>query len=63
MDPDEALKELRALVQVWAPMSEDHTIYDSEGDHHLDRLFKLFIGLDEWLSSGGYVPMAWKVNR
>ena len=48
MDPEIALIELREMAQdlVWSqPQSS--------------RFAELFIGLDEWLSAGGFLPADW----
>lgn len=47
MDPDEALKRIRALYDA------DHDSYTAE------ELIDLIQGLDEWLSRGGFLPKAW----
>jgi hypothetical protein len=43
MDPTACLDELRAAVE-----AEDH-----------EAAIELFVGLDEWLSRGGFLPAQW----
>ena len=52
MDPDEALRQLRALVKQildGKPYSEDD----------VGELAELFDGLDQWLVRGGFAPKTW----
>jgi hypothetical protein len=49
MDPNDALAEMREIAK--ADQSEYHD------DIH--RLCELFIGLDEWITRGGFLPEAW----
>ena len=49
MDPDETLRQLRALVR-----AEDWDAADGE------RVRELVAALDEWLSRGGFLPDAWR---
>jgi hypothetical protein len=56
MDPDAALTEMRALILTM------NTDSDLVGDRYADagyRLVELVDGLDNWLSSGGFLPSAW----
>lgn len=48
MDPEIALFELRELA---------HELYWSQPQS--SRMADLFIGLDEWLSAGGFLPDDW----
>lgn len=52
MDPNEALSEIRRILQAYA----------SEGEEFVDcdRFFDLVQGLDEWISKGGFLPEAWQ---
>lgn len=52
MDPDKALEEIRALVEA----ADRPQGLDVE---NVDRLAELVGGLDEWLSSAGFLPKAW----
>lgn len=47
MDPNAALQQIRDLF----------------GEGNSDEAGFVFIGLDEWLSSGGFLPAAWQKNR
>lgn len=51
MDPNAALAEIRELVAK----------IDSPDWHHTDasRLCDLVDGLDQWMSRGGFLPVAW----
>ena len=49
MDPDTALREIRTLL------AQEH--FDRE------RLCELVRGLDEWLTKGGTLPLAWDRDR
>ena len=64
MDPNEALRQLRArftiIDRLLAGLESDEK-YIRNGD--LSELIDLFQGLDEWLSKGGFLPDAWEVNR
>lgn len=51
MDPNEALKRLRLMMD-W-DWSEDD----------MDEVKELFNGLDEWISKGGFLPTSWNVER
>lgn len=59
MDPNAALLELRKeLAQEPGCYSEG---IDCEID--INRVIELFNGLDQWLSSGGFMPEAWAKHR
>ena len=53
MDPDTALREIRTIL------AQDNAldIFDQ------DRLRELVHGLDEWLTKGGTLPLAWDRDR
>lgn len=53
MDPNETLRRIRELVG-----AEDDGAVDSTLDR-LDRVADLFVGLDAWLTQGGFLPEAW----
>jgi hypothetical protein len=61
MDPDETLKQLRALASklkhVQQTDDEDNFLPDQAdlAQEYAD----LFSALDEWLSKGGFLPKAW----
>lgn len=53
MDPDEALKRLRELSEVFL----------KTGCLHPDEIFNMmetFQGLDEWITRGGFLPSSWQ---
>jgi hypothetical protein len=54
-DPNANLAELRSL----APM----ILSGSFEAHDAERMAELIEALDEWLTKGGFLPDAWKVNR
>ena len=56
MDPDETLNELRALT---ARVRADARL--SQAD--VERGAELFEALDGFLSSGGFMPVAWQSSR
>ncbi|QHB37831.1 HNH endonuclease [Mycobacterium phage Imvubu] len=56
MDPDETLRELRALV---ARVRSEQRI--SQAD--VERGAELFEGLDSFMSAGGFMPVAWQSSR
>lgn len=58
MDPNANLERLRELVE----RSLDR---DSVGLSTRDvfEAFELFTALDEWLSSGGFLPSEWKSTK
>ena len=49
MDPDETLREIRALC--------DQITLDVDD---CDRLRELVVALDHWLLRGGFLPTQWK---
>ena len=53
MDPDAALKEMRALVE--EVLNDDDPSEDSA-----ERMSELFDGLDGWISKGGFLPQDWQ---
>ena len=55
MDPNEALKNARALA---AAILKDGETWDSAT--RAEELANAFEALDEWLSKGGFLPEAWK---
>jgi hypothetical protein len=55
MDPDVALKEMRALVQ--------EVLYDNASEEAAERLSELFEGLDGWISKGGFLPTSWQPKQ
>ena len=57
MDPDETLAELRRLD------TDIYGVYYEHGTVHVDdavRMAELIHALDQWISSGGYLPAAWQ---
>jgi hypothetical protein len=51
MDPNATLRALRAALDV------------AEGDFDAEEFRYLFDVLDEWLSKGGALPIAWEKAR
>jgi hypothetical protein len=56
MDPNATLAEIRRL-------NEDHANYGELNDTDTERLVELVEGLDNWLSSNGFLPEAWASGR
>ncbi|MFO7902320.1 MAG: hypothetical protein R6U98_06660 [Pirellulaceae bacterium] len=55
MDPNANLEEQRKLVKKCFEAPEGLT------GQEVDRLCELFDALDEWVTSGGFLPNAWDV--
>jgi hypothetical protein len=56
MDPNANLAELRHLLE----------LRDNNGDwphHEANRFGELFEALDEWITSGGFLPEPWIKGR
>ena len=56
MDPDAVLQQLRELTRQ-VMLEVDLTTFLAED------LAEKFQALDQWLSSGGFLPAAWDTNR
>ena len=62
MDPDEALRQLRAAIEkLKSDMRSDDTRCYDLGDS-ADEVIVAFEALDGWLSNGGFAPKDWKNN-
>lgn len=57
MDPDAALRELRAIVAVVLAEPDDIGGEDARAD--LVRACEVFDGIDGWIGKGGFLPAAW----
>lgn len=57
MDPNETLAQLRESARVLGECADRFP--DDYYDFHIPDLFK---SLDEWLSRGGFLPTAWKID-
>lgn len=55
MDPNATLQAIRQILA-----AADHRPLDG---NESETLTNLFIGLDEWLSMGGFLPLAWTPHR
>ena len=53
MDPDDALKEIRNIL------NDDNL----DPDDAIHMVFDLFTGLDAWLSSGAALPKDWERTK
>lgn len=53
MDPNETLKQLRTLFA-----EVDTEVWDTQ---EFERARDLFQALDQWISSGGFLPEAWRL--
>jgi hypothetical protein len=58
MDPDEALSQLRKLVAV----TIDGGTPDGKPTPReaMEEFAELFSGLDNWMSTGGFLPKPWR---
>lgn len=59
MDPDEALRELLALVDRMRTLAGMH-LPPRVLAHDVERALELIDGLDGWLTTGGFLPDRWK---
>lgn len=59
MDPNECLKELRALVRKGA-YGDGGCDLCSINSTDAVRMVELFEALDDWLSRGGFLPARWE---
>ena len=55
MDPNVALAALRQVFSQW----EEWGDLELNATEAMDSLVDLFLGLDEWLTSGGFRPDDW----
>jgi len=60
MDPNELLKTIRALTKEALEESADWSGSDME--ECLAELAQAVSDLDDWISSAGFLPEAWKVS-
>jgi hypothetical protein len=56
MDPDEALKQIREVV---SKIRNDETARTLDAYAELETITDAFEALDDWLSSGGFLPKDW----
>lgn len=61
MDPNANLEEQRQIVGRILAMTVEEAGETAIGDLHADavRLAELVEALDTWLTSGGFLPLAW----
>lgn len=61
MDPDEALRMIRRLLdEITEDLDAAHSADVEEIDAaNVSQLVDVARGLDEWLSHGGFLPVAW----
>jgi hypothetical protein len=52
MDPEAVLADMREQARQYEDRADD-----------AGRLARLVLTMDMWLSSGGFLPMAWSVRR
>lgn len=55
MDPNATLQRIRSLSNTW----EEWGSLELDPLATLDELTELMLGLDEWLTSGGFRPNDW----
>ena len=61
LDPNAALKQLRAQVRASKEtLDSDHDPEPEELEERLNAIVDLFTGLDGWISGGGFLPSAWR---
>lgn len=60
VDPNEALKLIRSLTSDLVRVIDNGTFDDRKDVAAVSELCDAVIGLDEWLSSGGFKPEDWK---
>lgn len=61
MDPDAALARLRAGVTAWVKAQELGSQEAAAGAAH--DAISAMVALDSWLSTGGFLPIAWRAKR
>lgn len=61
MDPDETLREIRAVVSKVTGGMDGAKSLDVLAE--LERVTAACAALDEWLSRGGFLPGAWAESR
>jgi hypothetical protein len=61
MDPDAALARLRAAVIAWAKARESNS--QEAGWEAAHDAIQAMVALDGWLSTGGFLPTAWRARR
>lgn len=59
MNPDDKLTEIRHLARLVAFRPLDHCISEDDAE----RLARLVIDMDEWLSRNGQLPKSWNGDR
>jgi hypothetical protein len=57
MDPNENLREIREITK---ELDSGSYLSSREVELKADRLVSLVMGLDEWLSKGGFLPKEWE---
>ena len=55
MDPNTTLSRLRELLSNW----EEWGTLELDAEASMDEVTDLFLGLDTWLSTGGFRPSDW----
>lgn len=61
MDPNEALKELREIVNKLNEKDNKYSWGEGRAISVDEQGFMIkFEGLDQWLSTGGFLPGAWQ---
>jgi len=61
MDPDAALARLRAAVIAWVKAQESNS--HEAGCEAASDAIHAIVALDGWLSTGGFLPTAWRAKR
>jgi hypothetical protein len=54
MDPEQALKDARAVCREWLADDDKGDVFDK-----MQRLVDAFEAIDQWLAKGGALPRAW----
>ena len=50
MDPKACLDEIRAIIAGYDQWTDEDKLYES------DRVINLIVGLDSWMTKGGFSP-------
>ena len=61
MDPDATLERLRAAVIAWVKAQEFNS--PEAGWEAAHDAIGAIVALDGWLSTGGFLPTAWRAKR
>ena len=64
MDPNQTLKNLRSLVEaVNADLDDSRNLAATDLVCCAHELAQYFEALDQWITSGGFLPQAWEADH